>query len=88
VGEAESEKLSLPRSSYGALRLVYLTRRSRSLAADARYVGPWELPVIGAVNAPGAVLIRPDGYVAWVGEQNQLGLIDALSRWFGPPAAA
>jgi hypothetical protein len=34
------------------------------------------------------VLIRPDGYVAWVGEQTQTGLADALSAWFGPPAAA
>jgi 3-(3-hydroxy-phenyl)propionate hydroxylase len=30
---------------------------------DAKYVGPWELPVLGAVTAPAAVLIRPDGYV-------------------------
>ena len=35
---------------------------------DAEYVGPWELPVLGSVSAPGAVLIRPDGYVAWVGQ--------------------
>ena len=34
--------------------------------------------------APTAVLIRPDGYVAWVGEQTQLGLVDALTTWFGP----
>ena len=55
---------------------------------DARYDGKWELPVIGAVTAPSAVLIRPDGYVAWVGDQTQLGLVDALTTWFGPPAAA
>ncbi|HEX5825737.1 MAG TPA: FAD-dependent monooxygenase [Candidatus Limnocylindrales bacterium] len=55
---------------------------------DARYDGQWELPVIGAVTAPTAVLIRPDGYVAWVGEGTQLGLADALTAWFGPPAAA
>ena len=54
---------------------------------DARFVGSWELPVLGAVTAPGAVLIRPDGYVAWVGDQDQLGLADALITWFGPPAA-
>ena len=52
---------------------------------DAKYVGPWELPVLGAVTAPTAVLIRPDGYVAWVGELTQLGLADALTTWFGPP---
>jgi hypothetical protein len=52
---------------------------------DAAYDGPWELPVIGAVTAPGAVLIRPDGYVAWVGDGARSGLADALTRWFGPP---
>jgi 2-polyprenyl-6-methoxyphenol hydroxylase-like FAD-dependent oxidoreductase len=55
---------------------------------DATYDGPWELPVLGAVAAPTAVLIRPDGYVAWVGDRTQLGLTDALTTWFGPPAAA
>jgi 2-polyprenyl-6-methoxyphenol hydroxylase-like FAD-dependent oxidoreductase len=55
---------------------------------DAKYVGAWELPAIGAVTAPTAVLVRPDGYVAWVGEQTQLGLADALTTWFGPPTAA
>ena len=55
---------------------------------DARYEGAWELPAIGAVTAPTGVLIRPDGYVAWVGDHTQLGLADALTTWFGPPAAA
>jgi hypothetical protein len=55
---------------------------------DATYVGTWELPALGAVTAPTAVLIRPDGYVAWVGDQTQLGLTDALTTWFGPPTAA
>ncbi|HEX7120506.1 MAG TPA: FAD-dependent monooxygenase [Longimicrobiales bacterium] len=55
---------------------------------DARYDGTWELPAIGAVTAPTAVLIRPDGYVAWVGDRTPLGLADALTTWFGPPAAA
>jgi 3-(3-hydroxy-phenyl)propionate hydroxylase len=55
---------------------------------DANYVGTWELPALGAVPAPTAVLIRPDGYVAWVGEGTQLGLADALTTWFGPPTAA
>jgi 2-polyprenyl-6-methoxyphenol hydroxylase-like FAD-dependent oxidoreductase len=55
---------------------------------EARYDGPWELPAIGTVAAPSAVLIRPDGYVAWVGDGTQPGLADALTTWFGPPAAA
>ena len=49
---------------------------------DARCDGPWELPVIGGVDAPGAVLIRPDGHVAWVGDGTAAGLDDALTRWF------
>jgi hypothetical protein len=55
---------------------------------DARYDGNWELPVLGAVVAPTTVLIRPDGYVAWVGERPWRGLQDALTTWFGPPTAA
>jgi 2-polyprenyl-6-methoxyphenol hydroxylase-like FAD-dependent oxidoreductase len=55
---------------------------------DARYGGAWELPGLGAVTAPTAVLIRPDGHAAWVGDGHHLGLRDALTTWFGPPAAA
>jgi 2-polyprenyl-6-methoxyphenol hydroxylase-like FAD-dependent oxidoreductase len=55
---------------------------------DAEYVGTWELPALGAVTAPTAMLIRPDGYVAWVGDLTQLGLADTLTTWFGPPTAA
>jgi 3-(3-hydroxy-phenyl)propionate hydroxylase len=51
---------------------------------DAGHAGPWELPVLGAVAAPAAVLIRPDGYVAWVGDGTDRGLADALGTWFGP----
>jgi 2-polyprenyl-6-methoxyphenol hydroxylase-like FAD-dependent oxidoreductase len=55
---------------------------------DARYNGGWELPVIGAVTPPSAVLIRPDGHVAWVGHGDSAGLAQALTKWFGPPASA
>jgi 3-(3-hydroxy-phenyl)propionate hydroxylase len=57
---------------------------------DATYKGAWELPVLGAVAPPAAVLIRPDGYVAWTGGAGDPalpGLRDALTTWFGPPAA-
>ena len=52
---------------------------------DARYAGVWDLPVLGAVAAPTAVLIRPDGHVAWVGDGTDQGLRGALTTWFGPP---
>jgi 3-(3-hydroxy-phenyl)propionate hydroxylase len=54
---------------------------------DASYTGGWELPVLGAVSAPTAALIRPDGHVAWVGDRTQGGLPEALTTWFGLPAA-
>jgi 2-polyprenyl-6-methoxyphenol hydroxylase-like FAD-dependent oxidoreductase len=52
---------------------------------DAKYIGPWELPSLGLVTAPTAVLVRPDGYVAWVGGPTPLGVFDALTTWFGMP---
>lgn len=54
---------------------------------DATYDGVWKLPVLGAVPAPAAVLIRPDGYVAWVGDVTEPGLADAMTTWFGPSGA-
>jgi 2-polyprenyl-6-methoxyphenol hydroxylase-like FAD-dependent oxidoreductase len=53
---------------------------------DARYTGAWELPVVGAVAAPAAVLIRPDGHVAWIGSGTDHGLRDAMTTWFGQPS--
>jgi 3-(3-hydroxy-phenyl)propionate hydroxylase len=52
---------------------------------DAAHEGAWELPVLGQVPAPPAVLIRPDGHVAWVGETDDRSLIEALTAWFGTP---
>ena len=60
----------------------------RVQSIDAKYSGEWELPVLGAVTAPSGVLIRPDGYVAWVGDASQAGLADALTTWCGPSAAS
>ena len=57
----------------------------RAKMIEAEYAGPWELPVIGAVTPPAAVLVRPDGYVAWVGDGTGTGLRDAMTKWFGAP---
>ncbi|HEV2271798.1 MAG TPA: FAD-dependent monooxygenase [Steroidobacteraceae bacterium] len=69
----------------GGIDITPWAQRVRSL--DAEYAGVWELPVIGTVPGPPAVLVRPDGYVAWAGDLTQAGLVDALTTWFGPPAA-
>jgi 3-(3-hydroxy-phenyl)propionate hydroxylase len=53
---------------------------------EARYAGAWELPVIGEVPAPAAVLIRPDGHVAWAGDLGDPTLPDVLTTWFGGPS--
>jgi 2-polyprenyl-6-methoxyphenol hydroxylase-like FAD-dependent oxidoreductase len=58
----------------------------RVSAIDAEYDGDWELPALGQVAAPAAVLIRPDGYVAWVGDGTDAGLPEALTTWSGSPS--
>ncbi len=58
---------------------------TRVMAIDAEYAGPWELPALGTVPAPTAVLIRPDGHVGWAGDHTDPRLRDALTTWFGPP---
>jgi hypothetical protein len=50
---------------------------------DATHAGNWELPLLGRVAAPAALLIRPDGYVAWAGDGTETGLREALATWFG-----
>lgn len=66
-----------------ALDLAPWAERVRRVQAS--YAGTWVLPVVGAVTAPCAVLVRPDGYVAWVGEGTDAGLREALTTWFGAP---
>jgi hypothetical protein len=69
----------------GGLNVQPWADRVRLIAAEP--VDSWELPVLGAVPAPTAVLVRPDGHVAWVGERSHAGLSNALTTWFGRPRA-
>jgi 2-polyprenyl-6-methoxyphenol hydroxylase-like FAD-dependent oxidoreductase len=77
----EARPVLLQLGESGALDIAPWAERVRLV--NARYQGAWELPVLGAVAAPAAVLIRPDGHVAWVGDGTDAGLRDALTRWFG-----
>lgn len=60
-----------------------LERPERVQLLDARCDGAWELPALGPVEAPSAVLVRPDGHVAWVGDGDEAGLSHAMATWFG-----
>jgi 2-polyprenyl-6-methoxyphenol hydroxylase-like FAD-dependent oxidoreductase len=68
----------------GGLDAAHAPWRDRVRLIDASYAGAWELPVLGEVPPPTAVLMRPDGYVAWVSEGSESGLTDALTTWQGP----
>jgi 2-polyprenyl-6-methoxyphenol hydroxylase-like FAD-dependent oxidoreductase len=76
----DARPLLLDLGEPGGLEITPWADRVRLVEAD--YAGAWELPVIGPVAAPTAVLVRPDGYVAWVGEHTDAGLTEALARWF------
>lgn len=94
----EGEKRRLYTLLHGARAVLFNFGKPRGIAitpwadridlVDVAYDGRWELPVIGQIAAPGAVLVRPDGHVGWVGDESGGGLEDALMRWFGPAAAA
>lgn len=70
-----------------ALEIDIAPWSDRVQLVDAVYEGLWELPVLGEVPAPAAVLIRPDGHTAWVGEGTAAGLAEALATWFGAPSS-
>ena len=89
VDHADAGICGEPQASLGEPGRVDITSwADRVRLIEAEYSGRWELPVLGEVAAPAAVLIRADGYVAWVGDGTETGLRDALSTWFGSPAAA
>ena len=79
----EARPVLLNLGEAGSLDIAPWADRVR--AVDATYAGRWELPAIGEVPAPAAVLIRPDGHVAWVGDAAAAGLADALTAWCGAP---
>jgi 2-polyprenyl-6-methoxyphenol hydroxylase-like FAD-dependent oxidoreductase len=81
----EAKPLLLNLGRPGSLDITSWAHRVQLV--EATYRGAWELPVLGTVSAPSAVLVRPDGYVAWVGDGSSAGLTDALATWFGPPSA-
>ncbi|MBS1893601.1 MAG: FAD-dependent monooxygenase [Actinobacteria bacterium] len=68
----------------GALEIDGWTDRVNLI--DARCEESWDLPAIGEVDSPAAVLIRPDGHAAWVGERDDADLIRSLAKWFGARA--
>lgn len=75
--------------NFGASGSLAIPRwADRVQCVNADYVGAWELPAIGQVAVPAAILIRPDGHVAWVGDETGRGLAHALTMWFGPPSPA
>ncbi|MDB4943280.1 MAG: yhjG2 [Labilithrix sp.] len=47
-------------------------------------IAPLLLDLVEPALAPAAVLIRPDGHVAWVAEGTDDGLREALTTWCGP----
>ncbi len=57
---------------------------NRVRSVNAKHAGVWELPLLGKIAAPPAVLIRPDGHVAWAGDLTDPDLPRALATWFGP----
>lgn len=80
-----AEPILLNLGTSGSIELGSWANRVRLV--DAIYDGPWALPDLGDIAAATAVLVRPDGYVAWVGDEARTGLIEALTTWFGPGAA-
>ena len=78
------EAKSVVLSSDGAVAIDISPWADRVRLHEVRFADEWELPVLGSVDAPSAVLVRPDGHVAWAAPGSEESLADALTRWFGP----
>ncbi|MDX3691337.1 FAD-dependent monooxygenase [Streptomyces europaeiscabiei] len=52
---------------------------------DVVTVTPHDLRPGSPLEGTRAVLVRPDGYVAWTSPGSGAGPADALGHWFGPP---
>jgi 3-(3-hydroxy-phenyl)propionate hydroxylase len=78
----EARPLLLNLGAPGAFDLGGWAERVRLV--EARCEEAWELPEVGVVDSPTALLVRPDGHVAWVGERDDASLGEALGTWFGP----
>jgi len=79
----EAKPLLLNFAAAGRIDISAWADRVR--AVDAGFTGTWELPVLGKVASPTAVLVRPEGHVAWVEGGTDETLAEALTRWFGLP---
>ena len=82
----DAHPLLLDLGGPSALDIAPWADRVRSV--EAAHDGEWELPVVGRVAAPAAVLVRPDGHVAWAGDTDDPALPEALATWFGPATPA
>jgi 2-polyprenyl-6-methoxyphenol hydroxylase-like FAD-dependent oxidoreductase len=67
--------------------LLDLAGRADLAAAAGGWTDRVDIVTATTTDAPAdALLLRPDGYVAWAGERDADGLRQALRAWFGAPA--
>jgi 3-(3-hydroxy-phenyl)propionate hydroxylase len=80
----EARPVLLDLGGGGSADLLGWGDRVRLVSASLE--GELELPVVGEVSVPPAILVRPDGHVGWAGAPSDAGLHEALERWCGAPA--
>lgn len=93
VGQRRRTSRELLHSARGVLLDFEDNARLRARAADWAdrvdivTADPGERTPASGLHATSAVLIRPDGYVAWAAPGSHNDLPMALERWFGKPLA-